>query len=183
MQTSQTYALADVIQRIEDEQTWWMEATHNADITEAERPGLAGEWSFKDVVNHLNIWQGRDFAEIQAALNGEPGPGPEWPLEFESIEVWSQRVPKINAWTSARDRDIPLNDAIERYAAQLEDLETLVSGLSEETINDPQKIAFLEGKSLAESIMSGCFFQHTHDEHGADMQKWIAMRSVDNPTI
>jgi hypothetical protein len=183
MQTSETYTLADVIQRIEDEQMWWTEATHNADIAEAERPGLAGEWSFKDVVNHLNIWQGRDIAEIRAALNGESGPGPDWPLEFESIEDWDQRVPKINAWTADRDRSIPLNEAIERYATQLDDLETLVSGLSEETINDPRRIPFLEGKSLAESIMSGCFFRHTHDEHGADMRKWIEIRSVDNPTI
>jgi hypothetical protein len=183
METSQTYALTDVIQRIEDEQTWWMESTHNADDAEAEAPGLAGEWSFKDVVNHLNLWQGRDIAELKAARDGTARPAPEWPAEIEAIENEDERVTHINAWSSKRDKDIPSRDAIARYEAELEELETFVAEMTDESINDNNLFPFLEGKSLAEAIMSGSFFRHTHDEHGPDMQKWIENHSVENPTI
>jgi len=183
MQTMQSYALADVIQRIEDEQTWWAEATHNTDISEAEAPGLAGEWSFKDVVNHLNIWQGRDIAELRAARDGAERPAPEWPAEIEAIEDEDERVRHINAWTSKRDQAISVNEAIERYASQLEELEEFVTEMTDETVNDPDLFPVLDGRSLADSIMSGWLFRHTHGEHGPDLQKWIDTRSIDNPTI
>lgn len=183
VQTRSTYTLDDVIQRIEDEQTWWAESTHNADVTEAEAPGFAGEWSFKDLVNHLNIWQGRDIAELKSARDGTPRPGPEWPVELESIENEDEKIERINAWTSKRDKDIPLNEAVARYDAQLEELKDFVVEMTDETINDDTYFPVLGGVSLAEAIIGNSFFDHTHGEHGQDMQKWNTNRAVENPTI
>ena len=42
--------------------------------TRMDQPGVAGQWSVKDVVAHLASWRKRTVARLQAAARGAPEP-------------------------------------------------------------------------------------------------------------
>jgi hypothetical protein len=182
METPRRYSVSDVLQRIEYEQAWWQNATRDADAAAMEQPDFAGTWSFKDVVNHLDLWQGWDIAELKAARGRDERPKPEWPADIEAIENKDERVQQINEWASDRDKDVPADFAISKYSEQLEELFAFAFGLSDDEVNDTGLFPNLDGRSLGEAIVGGWFFRHTHDsdEHGPDMSKWIGARSLEH---
>src|SRR5579864_919180 len=65
------------------------------------QPGVAGDWSIKDVVAHLTGWRRRSVARFQAALRREPMPAPEWPSHLDPDD----EVDEVNAWIYAANRD------------------------------------------------------------------------------
>src|SRR4051812_3371624 len=56
--------------------------------------GVAGQWSIKDIVAHLAVWQRGLTARLQAAPRGEPEPPPLWPAHLQADD-------EVNAWIYA----------------------------------------------------------------------------------
>lgn len=172
MEATITYTLSNVLARVDEERSWWNDVleSNKGDMT---APGLAGYWSFKDVVDHLNIWLKRDVDELIAARHGTERPGKPWPAEIEAIPDKDQRVEHINEWYYQEHKGSPVDDVIRLSRALFDRLYVFVGESSEEDLNDPARFPSLEGKSLGQAIISGSLFTHFHDEHGDDIQKWI----------
>ena len=64
-----------------------------AEVGEARmaEPGPMGEWTFKDLVVHLNCWYDRTLRRLEAEAAGKPTPGQVWPdgmSEDDEINGW-----------------------------------------------------------------------------------------------
>src|SRR6476661_3339465 len=59
-----------------------------------DQPGVAGDWSIKDIIAHLAVWQRGLNARLQAALRGEAEPPPFWPAHLQADD-------ELNAWIYA----------------------------------------------------------------------------------
>jgi len=63
-------------------------------------PGVAGDWSAKDVLTHVAYWDNEDVAAIERTLKGVPDPEG---VDYEAVNV---RVAiERRDWTVARVRD------------------------------------------------------------------------------
>jgi hypothetical protein len=49
--------------------------------------------------------------------------------------------------------------------------------LTNEALEDPNLVPLAEGQTVAELILTGQMFQHLHEEHLADLQRFITVSS------
>ena len=67
---------AQLLTDLQDEQTQWEALLGEIGEEHMTQPGVAGEWSIKDIVAHLTGWRRRTVERFQAALRQEPSPPP-----------------------------------------------------------------------------------------------------------
>ena len=56
-------------------------------------------------------------------------------------------------------------------------LSEVVREFTEDELNDPNRISWLGGSSLAEAFRSGDMFGHYHEEHAEDVQAFLSRES------
>jgi hypothetical protein len=135
-----------------------------------EQPGVNGDWSMKDIVAHLNGWQPRLIAGIQAAQRGEPEPPPPWPAHLQSED-------EINAWIYEANRGRSLPQVLDDSHQLFQQLLAVVEGLPEDVqikqVHRPGRVynlVWLNGQRFP----PGEFFDHFHDDHEPDIRAWLA---------
>lgn len=132
-----------------------------------EQPGVAGEWSVKDVVAHLAAWRRRTVGRLAAVARGEPEPAPPWPAHLQEDD-------EINAWFHRQDRDRSVKETLAESRRVFEGLAAAVAALPQEALDDPARFPWMEGASLSGATL----FSHFHDEHEADMRALAARHSA-----
>src|SRR5512140_553469 len=85
-------------------------------------PGVAGYWSIKDIIAHLNVWRSRTVARLQAAQRRQPTPPPPWPENLPTDD-------DINAWIYATNHDRPLREILDESHQVFQQLLSAVEGL------------------------------------------------------
>src|SRR3954453_944299 len=81
-----------VLTAFDQHQSWWNGVLDRAATKDVESPGVAGEWSFKDVVAHLNGWQARTINLLGGAVDRP------FPADLTSDEDSDEGVEEINRW-------------------------------------------------------------------------------------
>jgi hypothetical protein len=153
---------AQLLNDLKNEQAQW--EAFLADIGEAHmtQPGVAGEWSVKDIIAHLTGWRRRTVARFQAALRHEPSPPPPWPPQLQTDD-------EINAWIYESNRDRSLSEVLQDSRAVFQQLVDTLSAFPEAELLDPSRFGWLEG----DPPTGAAFFAHFHEEHEPDMRAWL----------
>jgi hypothetical protein len=110
---------AQLLNELQDEQAQFdalLGAIGEAHMTQ---PGVAGDWSIKDIVAHLTSWR-RTVASFQAALRHGSSFASPWPSHLEEDN-------DINAWIYVANQDRPLSDVLEESRAVFEQLLSTLS--------------------------------------------------------
>ena len=129
-----------------------------------DQPGVAGDWSMKEVVAHLTGWQPRLTARLQAAQRKEPEPPPPWPAHLQAED-------EINAWIYESNHGRSVREVLDESHDVFQQMFTAIEGLPDEVLSDPARhLPWLE----AQSIKPSDFFGHFHEEHEQDMRAWLA---------
>jgi hypothetical protein len=153
---------AQLLDDLRAEQAGWEALLSDIGEEHMTQPGVAGEWSIKDIVAHLTAWRRRTVGRFQAALRHEPAPAPPWPAEMQDDD-------EINAWFYAADRDRPLADVLRESRDVFNQLVQTLDGFSDADLRDPSRFPWLEGEPLSGAALFG----HFHEEHEADMRAWL----------
>jgi uncharacterized damage-inducible protein DinB len=137
----------ELLRRIEDGWRDLLEAIDGIPDDRMEEPGVAGEWSVKDLLGHIAFWEDRASGHIERALAGLP--------DEESDAV----VEELNAADHAARHDRTLSEeraALHRaHAAVIEQLES---------------VAGLDAAQLDEAV-SWDTYRH-YAEHVPDIRAW-----------
>jgi len=152
---------AQLLDDLRDEQARWEALLHDIGEDHMTQPGVAGEWSIKDIVAHLTGWRRRTVGRFRAALHHEPAPAPLWPPHLRTDD-------EINAWIYAANRDRPLGDVLRGSRDVFQQLVETLDAFPEAEL-DPARFPWLEG----EPISGAAFFGHFHEEHEPDMRAWL----------
>jgi hypothetical protein len=160
---STSMSKSQLLSEIQNEQAAWealLSAIDEADMTE---PGVAGEWSIKDIVVHLTGWRRRTVGRLQAALHHQPEPAPPWPPHLQTDD-------EINAWLVASNRDRPLSAILQEDRAVFQQLVDTLSAFPEAELMDLLRFKWLEGEPPSGAV----FFAHFHEEHEPDIRAWLS---------
>jgi hypothetical protein len=105
------------------------------------QPGVAGEWSIKDIVAHMTGWRRRALGRFQAALRHEPTPLPPWPPHLQTDD-------EINAWIYASTRDRPVSEVLRESRAVLQQLMEMLTAFPAVDLLDPSCFEWMKGDPL-----------------------------------
>lgn len=167
---SATISKAALLEQIERERQIWEQLLASVGEARMEQPGASGEWSFKDVVAHLNGWRVRTLARLDAARAGVEAPPPPWPAGLD--EDTEEGLTQINAWLEQTGRQRSLQEVLDESRRSFDRMREAVLALSEDELSDPQRYPWMGGVPVGAVI--GYSFEHFHDEHEPDLVAWLA---------
>ena len=154
---------AQLLSEIQNEQAEWEALLSSIDEARMTEPGVAGEWSFKDIVVHLTGWRRRTVGRLQAALHHQPEPVPPWPPYLQTDD-------EINAWMIASNRDLPVSAVLQENRAVFQQLIDTLSAFPEAELLELLRLRWLDGQPLSGAV----FFAHYHEEHESDIRAWLS---------
>ncbi len=160
-----TASKAQLLDGLRDEQAGWEALLQDIGEEHMTLPGVAGEWSIKDIVAHLTGWRRRSVARFQAALRREPAPPTPWPAHLQTDD-------EINDWIYATNRDLPLADVLRESREVYEQLLETLAAFPAADLLDPARFPWLEARDFP--LTGAAFFGHFHEEHEPDMRAWLA---------
>lgn len=156
-----------LLEELQGEQAQWEALLAAIGEERMTQPGVAGEWSFKELVSHLTGWRRRTVGRFQAALRHEPEPAPFWPAELTDDD-------EINAWFVAADRDRGVADVLADNRAAFQQLYDALAAFSDEELRDPMRFPWLADEGGVPPLRGAVYFDHYHDEHEPDVRAWLA---------
>lgn len=160
---------AMLLEQIERERIAWERLLADVGEQRMLQPGATGDWSFKDVVAHLNGWRAKTIENLEAAVAGRAPAPPPWPEDFD--EDVEDQVDQINDWIYTTNRDRPLDQVLAEYRASFERMRAAVVALPERNLIEEGYYSWLGDRSLAMVIDSS--FGHLHEEHEPVLRSWL----------
>jgi hypothetical protein len=160
---------AQLIERVQQERADWEALLAEVGEARMTRPGVTGDWTFKDVAAHLTAWRMRAIVRLLAAQRGEAPPPPPWAALL--AEAGDDFEP-INQWIYRENRDRPLAEVLRKSRESLQQLEAAVQALPEQDLIDPQRFPWMKGTSLGE-MMLGNSIDHFYTEHAPALRAWL----------
>jgi hypothetical protein len=157
-----------LLEQIERERAFWDQLL--ADIGERRmlEPGATDEWSFKDVVAHLNGWRRKTLARLDAAHHGHAPAAPPWPAQLDEDDD----VDQINDWIYKANRERPLQEVLGEYSQSFQRMRDAVTALPERDLSEVGRYPWLQNYALANVITDS--FGHLHEEHEPVLRAWLA---------
>jgi len=154
---------SELLDWLQEEQQKWEGYLDQIGLERMEQPGVNGDWSFKDMVAHLNGWQPRMIAQLQAAQRGEPEPPPPWPAHLQSDD-------EINAWIYDSNKKRPLREVLDESHQLFQQLLAVIESLPDDVRIEPEwRLVYLGDKRFE----AGEYFDHFYDDHEPDVRAWL----------
>jgi hypothetical protein len=155
---------AQILDDLKAEQAQWEALLQDIGEEHMIQPGVAAEWSIKDVVAHLTGWRRRTVGRFQAALRHESPPPPFWPPDLQTDD-------EINAWIYAANRDRPLADVLRESRDVFQQLVETLAAFPAADLLDPTRFPWIGAEEFP--LTGAAFFGHFHEEHEPDMRAWL----------
>lgn len=135
-----------------------IEGVSQADLTQ---PGAVGEWSVKDVMSHLLIWEAETIKLLYVArLGRKPATA-----HFKSVSDDEQNAVWYEQFKD-REYEMVWNDFVSIRDQTLERISTY----SDADLNNPKLFPWLRGQSLSQ-LLESYLLQH-EAEHIAALTAW-----------
>ena len=135
-----------------------------------DQPGVAADWSVKDIVAHLAGWNRWLVDRLRAAVRREPEPPPPWPAHLQTDD-------EINAWIYETNRGRSVPDVLDESQQIFQQLRAVIEDFPDdvrvETIQKPDRAYYLVWVN-DQRFPAGEFFDHFHDDHEPDLRAWLA---------
>lgn len=138
----------------------WEELLASLSEEQLTAPRFDLDWSIKDVIAHLWVWQQISIARMEAAAQNREPDFPKWITEIG--EDWEENADRVNALTFETHHEKPWSDVYQNWRDGF--LRFLKSGepISEKDLLDGSRYPWLKGYSLAFILVAS--YDH-HQEH------------------
>ena len=123
-------------------------------------PGVMGEWSVKDILGHVAMWEARLVTILYSI---ERGVAPK-------MLHGQVQVDQVNAESFSEQRERPLDRVLADFHAVHVQLLMRLEALKERDLSAPKRFEWMEGEPL-EKLVAGDTFEH-YAEHRPAIEAW-----------
>lgn len=133
-----------------------------AEVGEARmtRPGVAGEWSVKDIVAHVT-WFEREMVGVLQART------------LVGSDLWSLPHDQRNAAIYEQNRDRALSGVLAEARVVFDQLRAGMQSLAEEDLHDPLRFAEMPADWVPWQVIAGNSYEH-YRQHTPGIRDWMA---------
>jgi hypothetical protein len=152
----------DLIQAMEESRAGLLEAIEGLSDEALLEAGVAGDWSVRDVLQHLSLWE----AELVMLLAGyRRGRRP-------SSERFRKSIDELNAAWHESTLQRPLEHVIADFHAVRRQILRQLEAIPDEEFSRPPRFAWLNGRPLEEWVGEDTYRHEA--EHTAEIRRWRA---------
>jgi hypothetical protein len=159
---------AEFLDIMRSERAQWETLLSEVGMTRMELPGAAGEWSVKDIVAHITAYEQGLVEWLSAASCGETVEFPV--LDHPDLDYCNQLIYSVN-------RSRSLQDVLKESEEVFQELNRIVTSLSEEELLDPDKTAWFvvhrwkEARPLWRCIADDSY--NHYKQHVESVREWL----------
>jgi muconolactone delta-isomerase len=155
----------ELLDTMRDRRAAWDALIAQADGERMTRPGVAGEWSVKDIVAHVT-WAESETAQILQ------------PRGSVGSQLWELPEDERNAVVFELNRDRPLSEVLAESAEVFRRLLDAVQALSQEDLNDAARFQDMPLSEIPWRIVVANSFAHYY-QHMPAIRAWLDRPSED----
>ena len=157
----------EILDALEDQREAFLDAIDGLSDEQLEQPGVVGDWSVKDIMFHLTLWEAELIKLLwQAAQGVQP-----------TTEHFSQTpVDELNASWSLQAHNRSLEQVIDDFAGVRKQTSRRLGAFKDKDLDDPQRYPWLENSPLWEWI-AGDSFKH-EAEHTDQIRQWREAQGI-----
>lgn len=153
----------ELIDALEDGRSELIEMLEDLPDEVMEEPGVSGNWSIKDILAHLSMWEGQLVTLLFQASRGIDKP--------TTVHFGKETVDELNQRWHAISQDRPLSQIWQDWLTVRKQTIRRVSEFSDQDLNDPARFAWLGNVPLFQWIANDTI-EH-EDEHADAIRDWL----------
>ncbi len=158
---------AKIIQNLNREREKLLEAIQDIPEPAMSASGVLGDWSIKDILNHLNHWEAELVSQLWKAQQGQ---------NPQVASYSDQKIEQLNQQWYQEGLDRPLEMILADLHGVRKQTIRRIEGFSERDLTQPGRFPWLAGLSLADRIAS---YSYEHEaEHADQIRKWIQRQQL-----
>lgn len=152
---------SDLIEALETSHEAFLTLLEGVPVEELTRPGVAGDWSAKDVMSHLLIWEAETIKLLYfVKMHRKPDTAHFKTIsDDEQNKIWYEQF-----------KDRPYERVWNDYATIRDQTIERISEISDTDLNNTSLFPWLKGQSLAQLIVS--FILQHEAEHTETLKAW-----------
>lgn len=151
----------EILDALEDGREELIEAIEGLTDEQMQEPGVVGDWSIKDILFHLSMWEAELVRLLWQAAQGETPTS----MHFTQVDV-----DQTNAAWALKSAERSLEQVFADFEAVRKQTVRRVMAFSDQDLADPQRYPWLDSRPLWEWIASDSF-EHER-EHTAEILAW-----------
>jgi hypothetical protein len=130
-------------------------------------PGVVGDWSVKDILAHITVWEQHMIHWLKETLRGEVPETVPYGLAGADVDERNERI-----YLEHRDR--ALAEVLADFGRSCSQVLKAVEGVSEEDLIEPHRFERPAGEPLW-VVVAANTFEH-YEEHNESISAWLEGR-------
>ena len=149
----------EMLTRTRDAWARWEATLAEVPEERMEDPGVAGDWSAKDVIAHITWFEKEMIGLVKARA-------------FVGSDLWLVGTHERNAVIHEENKDRPLEDVRAESAAVHPELVARLETLTDEDLLDPSRFPPMPAEWKPIEVIEGNTFEH-YDQHAKGLRRWL----------
>ena len=157
----------EILDALEDQREAFLEVIDGLSDEQIDQPGVVGDWSVKDIMFHLTLWEAELVKLLWQAAQG---------VQPTTAHFDKTPVDELNAAWSLQSRNRTLEQVIDDFAGVRKQTSRRLEAFKDKDLNDPQRYPWLENHPLWVWIAEDSFKHEA--EHLAQIQQWREAQAI-----
>jgi hypothetical protein len=133
--------------------------------------GVQGDWSVKDLLDHIVVWEGRMLGWLATTLEGkQPQMLPDG-MTWDDLDRWNQETYKAR-------REHPLGQVLEDFQITYPKVLQAVKDTPEELLFQADRFPWRKGSPLWEMVAANTVWHY--DDHAQAIEQWLSAEASSN---
>lgn len=168
-----------MITMLRDEFNRWEELLAGLSEEQITAPQLPSDLSIKDGIAHLQAWQQRSIARLEAGQHDREPEFPRWSPELDPNS--EEETDKINAVIHETYREQPWSSLHRDWRKGFLRFLELAQATPEKDLMDTARYAWLEGYALSDVLLGS--YEHHHIDHLEPLLAWLRQHGNMKSTV
>jgi uncharacterized damage-inducible protein DinB len=150
----------EIIEKVKRERAAWKALIEQIEQERFTQPGVAGQWSVKDIIAHIT-WHEREMVGLVKAH------------AMVGSELWNLPTDERNAAIHDEIRNQPLEQVLEESTQVSQQLLDILPSLTDQDLTNPESFPGMPPDWQPWMIIAQNTYEHYQD-HIPDIERWIS---------
>lgn len=158
---------ADILVSLKSNREAMLKSLDGLSEAQMQEPGVSGDWSIKDILVHLSLWEAELVTLLWQARQGR---------KPTSAQLGKEAVDDLNARWHAMYKDRDLERVLDDFHAVRQQTARRVDGFTDNELADPNLFSWLDGQPLERWIAEDSYGHEA--EHMDQILAWRKLRGA-----